>query len=245
MNLLEADLCGAVGKLEMRAQLSTGSGPLLLVGPNGSGKTTLLHMILGTIRPRSGRVVLGGRTLFDSERDVDLPPEERGLGYVPQDYGLFPHMTVRENVEFALRCRSHRTGRRAIRERAICVLEELDVGGLALRRPAGLSGGERQRVALARALAAQPSALLLDEPLAALDAGARRQVRSFLGSYLQKLGLPAVVVTHDLGDAAALGEQIAVLEAGQVVQTAPLSELRTRPASPFVAQFVQSLRSPG
>jgi molybdate transport system ATP-binding protein len=236
--MLEVDLHGQVGTLEVRAKLVADGHPLVLAGPNGSGKTSLLLMLLGVVRPRSGRVVLAGRTLFDSGGSIDLPPEDRGIGYVPQDYALFPHMTVQENVGFAIGCRDPAMSRRARREEATALLEELDIGRLAPRSPATLSGGERQRVALARALATRPRALLLDEPMGALDAGARRQVRSFLGSYLAKLGLPALVVTHDPADAAALGERIAVLEAGRVVQTADLSELRRRPATPFVAEFV-------
>jgi molybdate transport system ATP-binding protein len=221
----------------MDVRLDTRGGPLVLVGPNGAGKTTLLLMLLGIRRPQSGRIVVGGVTVFDSERRIDVAVEQRRLGYVPQDYALFPHMTVRENVEFARESGSNgdRASARAHCQRA---LEDFGLSKLHDRKTADLSGGEKQKVALARALAANPRALLLDEPLAALDATARREVRAFLASYLKKLDLPSVLVTHDPADAAAFGHRIAVLERGCIVQVGTWDELRRSPASAFVEQFV-------
>jgi molybdate transport system ATP-binding protein len=210
------------------------------VGPNGSGKTSLLKLILGVLRPERGRVVLDGEPLFDSESGLDLPIEGRRLGYVPQGFGLFPHLTVVENVEFGLNGDPALASAPARRERALSLLAELEVGALAGRRPSVLSGGERQRVALARALGRRPRALLLDEPLAALDAGGRKRVRSFLAASLERLGLPAVIVTHDPRDAEALAGTIAVIEAGQLVQLGTLEELRAKPWSPFVEEFQAS-----
>ena len=244
VSVLEADLDGQVGRLTIRAALAVRGGPLVLVGPNGSGKTSILLMILGIIQPRTGRIVLGGRVLYDAERRLNVPTEQRGLGYVPQDYGLFPHMTVLENVAFALGCRDPRAPKRAREAQALETLQGLQVQALSHRHPATLSGGERQRVALARALAARPRALLLDEPLTALDTGARRQVRAFLGSYLRELGLPAIVVTHDPVDAAALGQSIAVIEAGRIVQLGTFTELQACPASPFVEEFIACAATP-
>ncbi|AUX42208.1 molybdenum ABC transporter ATPase [Sorangium cellulosum] len=238
--MLEITVEARIGRLSLEAQLAAEDGPFVLVGPNGAGKTSLLLLVLGVLSPRRGRILLNGRALFDAERGTDLPPEERGLGYLPQNYGLFPHLSALENVEFALACRDPRQPARARRDAALAALQGLGVAELARRSPASLSGGERQRVALARALSARPAALLLDEPLAALDIGARRHVRSFVAGYLRELGLPALVVTHDLADAAAMGGRIAVLEAGRVVQVGSLAELRERPASPFVAEFVAS-----
>ena len=222
----------------MDVRLDTGGGPLVLVGPNGAGKTTLLLMLLGIRRPESGRIVVGGVTVFDSERRIDVAVEQRRLGYVPQDYALFPHMTVRENVEFA---RVSRANGDRVAARVDCrrVLEDFGLSLLGERKTADLSGGEKQKVALARALAANPRALLLDEPLAALDATARREVRAFLASYLAKLDLPAVLVTHDPVDAAVFGHRIAVLERGCIVQIGTWDELRASPASAFVEQFVR------
>ena len=235
--MLEASISGRVGSLLIEARIDTRGGPLLLVGPNGAGKTTLLLMLLGVRRPSSGRIVVGDATLFDSQRRVDVVVEERRLGYVPQDYALFPHMTVLENVEFACASGTGRD-RTSVRAYSLRTLEDFGLSTLADRRTTDLSGGEKQKVALARALAAKPRALLLDEPLAALDATARREVRAFLASYLARLDLPAVLVTHDPADAAAFGHRIAVLEQGRIVQTGAWQELRASPASAFVEQFV-------
>ncbi len=231
---LDVDVAGASPRFPIRARLRS-SGPLALIGPNGAGKSTLLMMILGVRRPARGRVALGDQLLFDSEAGVDVPTELRGIGYLPQDYGLFPHLCVEENVAFGLAARGIRGGER--RSRTAAALERLEISHLRARRPAALSGGERQRVALARALATEPKALLLDEPLAALDAGARRAVRELLSGHLRELGVPCVVVTHDLSDAAALGARVAVIEAGQIVQEGAVAALRERPVTPFVAQI--------
>ncbi len=236
MSRLSFDLEGGVGSLRLAVRLDAGERPLVLVGPNGAGKTTLLLMLLGAIRPQRGHIELGSETLLDTATHVDVAPEDRSLGYVPQDYGLFPHMTVLGNVAFGLECR-RRFGRAERRERALGLLEALEVAHLAARFPDSLSGGEGQRVALARALASEPRALLLDEPLAALDASVRRQLRQFLPPRLAMLKLPTIVVTHDAVDAAAFGEDIAVLEAGRIVQRGTLSDLRQRPATPFVAEW--------
>jgi molybdate transport system ATP-binding protein len=208
-------------------QLAVGAETLLLAGPNGAGKSTLLRMLLGIGAPQSGRIALDGRTLWDGE--TNLPPEERGLGYVPQAYALFPHLDVAGNVGFGLR-----SGERSGRTRE--VLEALQIAHLSARRVQTLSGGEQQRVALARALAPRPHALLLDEPFAALDAQARRQVRRFLSEQLAALRLPALVVSHDPADAA-VGQRIAVMERGRIVQQGTLADLRANPATPFVAEW--------
>ena len=234
---LEVDVTARVGAFALRAELSIGGpqapggAPLALVGPNGAGKTSLLLAILGILRPSAGRITLGGAVLFDSATATSLPPEERGLGYVPQNLALFPHMTVRQNVQFALGCRRARP---ADRERTEQLLAALDLHALADRRPATLSGGERQRAALARALATEPRAVLLDEPLAALDAAARAGVRALVASAVARLSVPAIVVTHDLEDAAALGARVAVLEDGRVTQMGTVAEIRARPGSAFV-----------
>jgi molybdate transport system ATP-binding protein len=233
LSALEIDVRGRVGAWRIDARLSVPPGPLVLTGPNGAGKSSVLRMVLGLLRPEAGRIAVGQRVLFDAEAATDLAPELRKLGYVPQHYALFPHLSVLDNVAFGL----YGTRRR---ERGLEVLESLELGHLAQRSTTGLSGGERQRVALARAVAPGPDALLLDEPLAALDAGARRQVREFLRERLFAMPIPALVVTHDPADAAALGERLAVLEAGRVVQQGTLAELHAAPATPFVTQFLAS-----
>ena len=236
--MLEASVKGRVGSLAIDVELDTSGGTLVVVGPNGAGKTSLLLMILGALEPESGRVAVNGQVLFDSKGGVNVRLEERGLGYVPQNYALFPHLSVLENIEFVMECRAERANGRVVRERAVAILEDLEMGQFAERATHTLSGGEKQRVALARALAADPSALLLDEPLHALDVGARAEVRAFLRSYLQKFDLPAIVVTHDAKDAAALGHRVAVLERGRVTQVGAWADLCAAPATPFLEELV-------
>jgi molybdate transport system ATP-binding protein len=234
---LRIDLAGSVGSLALRAAFETSPGPVVLTGPNGSGKTSLLLMILGVLAPERGSVTLDGVPLFDAERGVNVAVEHRSIGYVPQNYGLFPHLTAVGNVEFALACHKPGLPRREARERALSLLAELGLAELAAQRPHALSAGERQRVALARAMASEPKALLLDEPFAALDVGTRRQVRLFLRAYLERLGLPTVVVSHDAEDARAVGHRIAVIEGGRVVQAGSWNELKSEPASAFVREL--------
>jgi molybdate transport system ATP-binding protein len=225
---LEIDL-ESVSPVAMRVRLSLGDEPVALLGPNGSGKTTLLLMILGARPVARGRVELAGVTLYDSDRGVDLPVEARRLGYVPQRYALFPHLSVRENVAFGARDPAG----------VGPLLDKLEIAALADRVPSSLSGGEAQRVALARALAAEPLGLLLDEPLASLDVSAAKKVRAYLGATLRALRLPTLVVTHDPEEAAALAARVAVMEGGRIVQEGTLDELRAHPASRFVAELLE------
>jgi molybdate transport system ATP-binding protein len=244
LNVLDVAVVASVGPLSIRAAFDTASGPVALIGPNGSGKTSLLRLILGVLRPTSGRIVLDGEAVFDSEANIDVPTEDRRFGYLPQGYGLFPHLNVVENVEFGLLDDPLLGSSKARRRRARELLAELDVEQLAERKPVLLSGGERQRVALARALARRPRALLLDEPLAALDPGARHRVRKFLGEYLAELGLPTIIVTHDRRDAEAVARTLVVVEAGRIVQLGTLDELRAQPASAFLAEFQGTTGTP-
>jgi molybdate transport system ATP-binding protein len=234
---LHARVTARVGSLELDVELAT-PGTLVLIGPNGAGKTSLLSLLLGVLPVETGRIEVGGRILFDTPTGIDVPPEARRLGYVPQDYALFPHLSAGQNVEFALECAAPELTPAARRREAEALLSELGLGALGGRRPRALSGGEKQRVAHARALAASPQALLLDEPLAALDVHARREVRAFLASYLERLALPTIVVTHDARDARALGDRLLVLEGGKVTQSGTWDELLSRPASRFVERFV-------
>jgi ABC-type sulfate/molybdate transport systems ATPase subunit len=178
------------------------------------------------VRPARGRIALGERVWFDAACGRDLPPEEREVGYLFQDYALFPHMTVEANVAFG--------GRR----RAPELLRRLGIAHLARARPGALSGGERQRVALARALARDPRVLLLDEPTAALDAQTRLAVRAELAAILRELALPALVVTHDFEEAGTLAHRVGVIVDGRIRQLGTPAELIAAPADPFVARLV-------
>ncbi len=195
-------------------------GVVAFVGPNGSGKTTALRALLGVV-PVRGSVALDGRELGG------VPTEARRIGYVPQNGALFEHLDVARNVSFGL-------PKGAAVEP---ILEDFGLLGLADRRPASLSGGQRQRVALARALATQPRALLLDEPLSALDIDARVAVRRKLGARLASLAIPSIVVTHEPADVRDLATQVVVLEAGRVIQQGTPDALAADPASPFVRAF--------
>jgi molybdate transport system ATP-binding protein len=224
-----------LGELQLDARFQVSPGETLaLMGPSGAGKTTCLSVIAGLLRPDEGRVELNGETLLDTANGVDLPPERRRLGLLFQDYALFPHLTVLGNVLFGARLRLRDRDKAASLAREW--LERLELDALAGRHIRDLSGGERQRVALARALASQPRALLLDEPLAALDLSTRAFVRSQLQSFLAEVGLPTVLVTHDPVDALAFGRRLAVIEEGRVSQSGSREDLLMHPRSPFVAE---------
>jgi ABC-type sulfate/molybdate transport systems ATPase subunit len=226
-----------LGSLDLDVDLRGGDAPVALIGPNGSGKTTLLRTIAGAHRPDDGAIRLGDREVFDAARGIDLPPEARHVGYVPQGYGLFPHLSVLDNVAFGWAARMPGTTRTQRRDRARVQLAELECQHLAPRAPATLSGGEQQRVALARALTVEPRILLLDEPLAALDARARRAIRGFLARYFAERGGAALVVSHDARDVQELGVEVHVMEEGRIVQSGSPDQLTARPATEFVAAF--------
>ena len=223
MDVLEIDITLPRREFDLRAALTLGAETIALIGPSGSGKTSLLRTVAGLERPRSRRIALGDEVWFDAERKHNLSPERRRVGYLPQDYALFPHLTVAGNVRFA-----------AKRERPD-LLERVGIAHLANARPSQLSGGERQRAALARALAREPRVLLLDEPFGALDAITREQVRDQLAELLSALRLPALVVTHSFDDATVLAPRIGVLDQGRLVQLATVAELTYRPATARVA----------
>ena len=198
-----------------------------LVGPSGAGKTTVLRVVAGLLRPRQGTVSVEGHVWLDTERGVDVPPERRRVGYLFQEYALFPHLNVLANVRFGARNGA------PVDE----LLERFRIAHLTRARVHELSGGERQRVALARALALRPAVLLLDEPLSALDAHTKAAVRTELHELLRDLDLPTILVTHDFEDAAALADRIGVIVDGTILQTGTASELVANPADSFVASF--------
>ena len=225
MDPLHVTLVHPLRSFPLELELEVERETVALVGPSGAGKTSVLRAIAGLLRPEQGRVALGEDVWLDTGTGVFLRPERRSVGLVFQEYALCPHMTVAENVEYAGR------------ERAEALLEQLGIAGLRNERPNDLSGGERQRVALARALARDPAVLLLDEPLAALDAHTRVRVRAELEDLLARLRLPTLLVTHDFQDAAALADRVGVVVDGRIVQVGSPAELIAGPASPFVADF--------
>jgi molybdate transport system ATP-binding protein len=223
MDLLSIDITLPRRSFELRAELRIGSETIALVGRSGAGKTSLLRAIAGLETRAQGRISHGAQTWLDSALGVDASPERRRVGYLPQDYGLFPHLTVAGNVRFAAR-----------RNRPE-LLERLHISHLSRVRPAQLSGGERQRAALARALAREPQVLLLDEPFGALDTVTRQHVRDELADLLAGLRLPTLLVTHAFEDAAMLGDRVGVLDEGRLVQLARAEELQRKPANALVA----------
>lgn len=225
MDALHVSVSHPLRSFSLELGLEVGAETVALVGPSGAGKTSVLRAVAGLLRPERGRVALGDAIWFDSERRVHVPPERRSVGLVFQEYALFPHMTVAQNVAYG--------GNGRVDE----LLDSLGIAPLRDARPDELSGGERQRVALARALAREPSVLLLDEPLTALDAHTRGRVRAELGELLAAVRLPSLLVTHDFQDAAALADRVGVLVEGRIVQVGSPAELVAAPTSAFVADF--------
>jgi sulfate transport system ATP-binding protein len=201
-----------------------------LVGPSGGGKSTLLRVIAGLERPDSGDVLIDGQTA------VEVPVQDRGIGFVFQHYAAFKHMTVWENVAFGLRVR--KMGRDAIRERVDHLLHLVQLEGLGRRYPSQLSGGQRQRMALARALAIKPEVLLLDEPFGALDAAVRAELRAWLRALHRDVHVTTIFVTHDQGEAMEIADRIVLINRGHVEQVGTPRELYERPANPFVMSFI-------
>jgi ABC-type sulfate/molybdate transport systems ATPase subunit len=224
VDTLRFDIALPLRSFRLELALDVGRETVALVGPSGAGKTTVLRAISGLVQPERGAISCGEATWFDPAAGIDRPPEERSVGYVFQDYALFPHMTVEQNVRFA-------GGDTEL-------LDRFGIAHLARVRPGHLSGGERQRAALARAVARRPKVLLLDEPLAALDAQTRSAVRGELRDLLAGLDLPTLIVTHDYEDAAALASRVGVVVDGRIVQAGTPAELIAAPATPFVADFV-------
>jgi molybdate transport system ATP-binding protein len=226
-----------LGRLHLEVELTVGTGELVvLLGPNGAGKTTLLRALAGLVAPDRGRVVLDGAVLEDTGAGAWVPTERRPIGFVFQDYLLFPHLSAVENVAFGLRARG--VGRAEARRRAAAWLDRVGLADHAAARPRALSGGQAQRVALARAMVGEPRLLLLDEPLAALDATTRTVLRRDLRRHLAAFDGTRLLVTHDPLEAVALADRLVVLEAGRVTQTGGPAEVSQRPRSRYVAELV-------
>jgi molybdate transport system ATP-binding protein len=242
--VLRASLRHALGEFRLECELEAAPGStLVLVGESGSGKTTVLRLLAGLLRPEAGRIDCGGATWCDTAAGTWLPPAARSIGYLSQDYALFPHLSVLDNVGFGLVASG--LGRREARRRAGAQLERLSLGEFAGRRPEQLSGGQQQRVALARALILEPALLLLDEPLSALDVETRHAVRTELRRTLRALPCVTVFVTHAPMEAMLFGDRIAVLDRGRLAQTGePLALLR-QPRTRYVATLLGLNLLPG
>jgi molybdate transport system ATP-binding protein len=241
---LEAAVGLRKGTLELDVELNVpGDGVVVLLGPNAAGKTTLLRALAGLVPLERGRVLLDGVVLEDPAAGVRVPTERRPIGVVFQDYLLFPHLSVLDNVAFGPRAGG--AGRGASRRRALDLLDRVGLADCAAEKPRALSGGQAQRVALARALATDPRLLLLDEPLAAMDAGARAELRRGLSRHLAAYVGTCLLITHDPIEAMTLGEQLVVLEGGRVVQSGTPDELSRRPRSRYIADLLGLNLYPG
>jgi len=218
------------------------SGKLItLLGPSGCGKTTTLRCLAGLERPQSGRIVIGNRTVFDSEKRIFVPASDRGIGMVFQSYAIWPHMTVFENVAFPLRVsRARKYSAAEIRDRVSRMLDTVQLTGFAWRSATQLSGGQQQRLAFARGLVHEPAILLLDEPLSNLDAKLREQMRLELKRLQRTFNITTVYVTHDQSEALALSDEIAVFESGRIIQRGTPQDIYRHPKNQFVADFVGS-----
>ncbi|MDE2095340.1 MAG: ATP-binding cassette domain-containing protein [Burkholderiales bacterium] len=221
---LEVDIDVTLGRGAQRFALSARFASLrerlVMFGPSGVGKSVTLQAIAGLLRPARGRIVLGGRVLFDSAAGIDLPARERRIGYLFQDHALFPHLSVARNIAFGLTPTLPWRLDGATQARVERVMRALDIAALGPRRAHELSGGQHQRVALARALVREPDVLLLDEPFSALDATLRARVRAELEAVRERFGVPMVLISHDLEDVARLADTLVLFEPGRVASVA-------------------------
>ena len=218
---LDVDIRKTMGSFALATRFTSSSQRIVILGPSGAGKSLMLKAVAGLVTPDAGHIRLGGATLFDSQAGIDVAPQQRQVGYLFQDYALFPHLNLRQNVGFGL-ARGWRNPRAKGDDAAVDYwLDAFGLRALAQQYPHELSGGQRQRAALARALVAQPRALLLDEPFAALDPALRVTMRAELDALQRRLQVPMVLITHDPEDALALGEHVIELRNGAVERTVP------------------------
>jgi len=231
---LDVRVAHRVGGFALDVAFSAEEGITALFGPSGAGKTLTLRCVAGLSRPDAGRILLHGRTLFDADAGVSLPARDRRIGYVFQQYALFPHLDVEGNVGYGVTGLSR--AERA--ERVGALLALVDLEEFARRPVQGLSGGQQQRVALARALATEPDLLLLDEPFAAVDIRVRRRLRAELRRIHEATRTPMLLVTHDLSEVRQLAESVVLMDAGRVVQTGPTRSVLANPADPELAQLL-------
>ena len=241
-DMLKVSLQQRLGNFQLAVDFQVPLGLIVLFGPSGAGKSLTLRSLAGLLQPARGYISLGGQVLLDSESGVNLPPQQRRVGYVPQHYALFPHLTVAENIAFGLPKNAPGAGwrkRRKVRQARVAeLLAALELEGLERRIPATLSGGQQQRVALARALAAEPRLLLLDEPFNALDATVRERLRDALRQFQRRFGIPIVLVTHDRIEAQQLADTVVILQHGRVAQIGDSEAIFRAPRTAAIAQLV-------
>ena len=232
--MIQIDIALTLGDFRLASKLQVGPGITVLFGQSGAGKTLTLEAVAGLLTPDCGRIAIHSRPVFDASAGLNVPPYDRRLGYVVQSYALFPHLTVAQNVTYGVFDLP-----RAEREHRVAgLLRTLGIQDLADRRPAQISGGQAQRTALARALVRRPEALLLDEPFAALDEGVALTLRRELRRLVRDLDLPVLMVTHDLTEASHIGDRIAVMDAGQVLQIGDRPHVLQRPRTARVARLL-------
>jgi len=231
---LHVDVRARLGTFELDVAFEARGGITALFGPSGAGKSLALRHVAGLARGREGRIVLGERVLFDAAEGIHVPPRDRRIGLVFQEYALFPHLSVGSNIAYGL----HRLPRTERSVRALELLRLVELEGYADRTPDSLSGGERQRVALARALAPEPDLLLLDEPFAALDFRVRRELRGMLWALQRRTGIPMVLVTHALSDVRELADRVVLLDGGRVVASGPTERLLAAPGTAEAAALL-------
>ena len=232
--MIQIDVTHRLGNFRLAPKLQAGPGITVLFGQSGAGKTLTLEAIAGLLTPSSGRIAIHDRPVFDAISGLNVPPYDRRLGYVVQSYGLFPHLTVAQNVAYGV----FDLPRPERDRRATSLLRTLGIHDLADRRPAEISGGQAQRTALARALVRRPQALLLDEPFAALDEGVSLTLRRELRRLVRDLDLPVLMVTHDLTEASHIGDRIAVMDAGQILQVGDRTDVLHHPRTARVARLL-------
>ena len=212
--MLTVDVTKQLGAFTLAATFDSAAGVTALFGASGAGKTSLVNMIAGLVKPDRGRIAIGGETLYDSAAGIDVPTHKRRIGYVFQDGRLFPHLSVARNLDYG----RWMTGIPRDEAQAAHVIDLLDIGPLLQRRPGALSGGERQRIALGRALLMKPRLMLLDEPLASLDAARKREILPYFQRLRDETKLPMVYVSHDANEVKALANRVVMVEAGRVVK---------------------------
>lgn len=222
--MLEVTVTARLGSFAIDARLQAGGGITMLFGRSGSGKTTLMHMLAGLLRPESGAIRFGDRIVFDSAAGIDLPPDARAIGYVFQDARLFPHLSVLGNLRYGLK----RARRNGASHSCDDIIDLLELAPLLERKPATLSGGEAQRVAIGRALLRQPDVLLMDEPLSSLDIESREQLIEFIALIGRDVAKPVVYVSHSIEEVVRLGDNMALMSAGRIVEQGTVGDIMSR-----------------